>query len=116
MDGVPILPSRSSTGGGGGTKFGGPLSLFGLGGAGDSPVFVGGGGALRLGRTKDPAGILEVAVTTWDVVSEKLLSDSVGEVAGRMRVTVSSNLVDLLTRLLPLPSMKSHDIALLSGA
>lgn len=51
--------SSSSTGGGGGTKFGGPLSRFGLGGGADSPNLVGGGGALRLGKTEDLVVLLE---------------------------------------------------------
>lgn len=116
IEGVPILPSSSSIGGGEGTKFGGPLSLLGLGGTADSPVIIGGNGALRLGRI-EARGEFKVAVTTSDVVRETLLSDSVGEEAGRMRgVTASSNLVDLFTRLLPHSLMKSHDIALMSGA
>ena len=52
---------------------------------------------MRLGRT-EARGEFKVAVTTSNVVSETLLSDSVGEVAGRIRgVTASSNLIDLFT-------------------
>lgn len=89
-------------GGGGGTKHGGPLSRFGLGGGAGSPVVEGGRGALRLGVMEGTA-----VVSMFDVVTDTLLSDPVGEVACRTRET-ARRVIESFT----LVGMKSHDIVL----
>ena len=103
-----MLSSISSIGGGGGTKVGGPLSLFGLGGGEGSAFVVGGRGALRLGVMEGADVVRAVRVVSiLDVVTDTLRSDPVGEAACRIRVAATSE-----GELSVLLEMKSHDIVL----